>query len=99
MSYEFADRLIELRRARALSQEDLAGKIGVSRQAVSKWERAESAPDIGNLVALSQLYKVSLDELVRGAEVFSGDSQETFAGEVVATTCERNGCGNAGSVC
>lgn len=88
MSYEFADRLIELRRARALSQEDLAGKIGVSRQAVSKWERAESAPDIGNLVALSQLYKVSLDELVRGAEVFSGDSQETFAGEVVATTQE-----------
>lgn len=66
MSYEFADRLIELRRTKGMSQEELAGTLGISRQAVSKWERAESAPDIGNLVALASLYDVSLDELVRG---------------------------------
>lgn len=66
MSYEFADHLIELRRTKGMSQEELAGTLGISRQAVSKWERAESAPDIGNLVALASLYDVSLDELVRG---------------------------------
>lgn len=66
MGYEFADRLIELRRAKGLSQEELAREMGLSRQAISKWERAESAPDIGNLVALSNLYGVSLDEIVRG---------------------------------
>lgn len=66
MSYEFADRLVELRRQKGLSQEELAGELGLSRQAVSKWERAESAPDIGNLMALANLYGVTLDELVRG---------------------------------
>ena len=66
MSYEFADRLIELRREKGLSQEELARKLGLSRQAVSKWERAESAPDVGNLVALSSIYEVTLDDLVRG---------------------------------
>lgn len=68
MSYEFADRLVELRRAKGMSQEELASALGLSRQAVSKWERAESAPDIGNLVAISELYGVSLDEIVRGQE-------------------------------
>ena len=66
MSYDFADRLIEMRRTKSMSQEELASALGISRQAVSKWERAESAPDIGNLMALAELYGVSLDELVRG---------------------------------
>lgn len=68
MSYEFADRLIEMRRSRGLSQEELANNLGLSRQAISKWERAESAPDIGNLVALANIYDVTLDELVRGID-------------------------------
>ena len=66
MSYDFADRLIEMRRTKSMSQEELASALGISRQAVSKWERAESAPDIGNLMALAELYGVSLDDLVRG---------------------------------
>ena len=64
MNIEIADRLVELRRARGLSQEELAGKLGVSRQGVSKWERAESSPDTDNLIALARLYGVSLDELL-----------------------------------
>lgn len=68
MSYEFADRLVELRKKSGMSQEDLAQRIGLSRQAVSKWERAESSPDIGNLVALSEVYGVTMDELVRGVD-------------------------------
>lgn len=64
MTIENAERLAELRRAHNLSQEELAEKLGVSRQAVSKWERAESSPDTDNLIALAKLYGVSLDELL-----------------------------------
>lgn len=59
-----ADKLVELRKKNGLSQEKLAEKLGVSRQAVSRWERAESSPDINNYVQLSQLYNISLDELL-----------------------------------
>ena len=65
MNVEIAQRLAELRRERGFSQEGLAEQLGLSRQAVSKWERAEAAPDMGNLIALADLYEVTLDELLR----------------------------------
>jgi len=64
MTIENANRLAEMRRAHGYSQEELAEKLNVSRQAVSKWERAESSPDTDNLIALAQLYGVSLDVLL-----------------------------------
>ena len=64
MNIEIANRLFELRKQKNLSQEELAEKIGVSRQAVSKWERAESSPDTDNLIQLARLYSVSLDKLL-----------------------------------
>lgn len=64
MTTECANRLAELRRAHNLSQEELAERLGVSRQAVSKWERAESSPDTDNLIALARLYGTSLDVLL-----------------------------------
>lgn len=64
MNLEIANRLVELRRSHGLSQEDLAARLGVSRQAVSKWERAESSPDTDNLIGLARLYGVSLDGLL-----------------------------------
>lgn len=64
MDLETANRLAALRRERGLSQEELAAQLGVSRQAVSKWERAESSPDTGNLIALAKLFHISLDELL-----------------------------------
>jgi len=64
MNIEIANRLLELRKEKNFSQEELAEKIGVSRQAVSKWERAESSPDTDNLIELARLYEVSLDELL-----------------------------------
>ncbi len=57
-------KLQRLRKERGLSQEELAGKLNVSRQAVSKWERGEASPDTDNLVQLAKLYKISLDQLV-----------------------------------
>ncbi len=68
MNIEIANRLLELRKKNNLSQEELAGKIGISRQAVSKWERAEASPDTDNLIALAKLYDISLDALLLGAE-------------------------------
>lgn len=66
MNIETADRLLQYRKQHNLSQEELAEKIGVSRQAVSKWERGEASPDTENLILLAELYGVSLDELLRG---------------------------------
>lgn len=64
MNIKLADRLVELRKENKLSQEALAEKLGLSRQSISKWERAEASPDTDNLIALADLYKMSLDELL-----------------------------------
>ncbi len=67
MNIEIANRLVHLRKSNHLSQEALAEKLGISRQAVSKWERAEASPDTDNLILLAKLYHVSLDELLKTA--------------------------------
>jgi transcriptional regulator with XRE-family HTH domain len=64
MNLEIANKLVELRKKNGYSQEELAEKLGLSRQAVSKWERAESSPDTDNLIVLARLYNVSLDDLL-----------------------------------
>jgi transcriptional regulator with XRE-family HTH domain len=66
MNIETANRLLQYRKENRLSQEELAEKIGVSRQAVSKWERAEASPDTDNLIRLAEVYGVSLDEMLTG---------------------------------
>lgn len=68
MNIETAKRLLEYRKANGFSQEELAEKIGVSRQAISKWERSESSPDTDNLIALAKLYGVTIDELINGTQ-------------------------------
>ena len=78
MTIEIADRLIKLRKKYGYSQEELADKLGLSRQAVSKWERAEASPDTDNLICLAKLYGVSLDELLS-----TDDSVETIVEEQV----------------
>ncbi len=63
-------QLKKFRELKSLSQEDIAQKIGVTRQAVYKWENDKSYPDIDNLILLSELYNVTLDELIKGNESF-----------------------------
>lgn len=82
MNIEIANRLLQYRKSSGLSQEELAEKIGVSRQAVSKWERAEASPDTDNLIILAQIYGVTLDELLQGeseakAKVEASEKSET----------------------
>lgn len=64
MNIEVANRLQKLRKEKGYSQEQLAEALGISRQAVSKWERAEASPDTDNLILLARLYGISLDELL-----------------------------------
>ena len=64
MNIKFGDKLVRLRKQRGMSQEELAAKLGVSRQAVSKWERGEASPDTYNLIQLARAYGMTLDELV-----------------------------------
>ncbi len=60
----FSDNLVALRKLNKLTQEELAEKVGVSRQSLSKWETGESSPDIEKSAALAEALNVSLDELV-----------------------------------
>ena len=64
MDVKVASRLVMLRAKYGFSQEELAEKIGVSRQAVSKWERAESSPDTDNLIALAKIYDLTIDDML-----------------------------------
>lgn len=102
MDLAMAHRLVDRRKAAGLSQEALAAQLGVSRQAVSKWERSESSPDTDNLIALAALYGVSLDELLYGEAASDADDLEDgsadtetadVADEVEAST-EHADCGD-----
>lgn len=75
---DFAEKLQALRKNSGLTQEELAERIGVSRQAVAKWEAGQAYPEIEKLIALSDFFKINLDRLLR---------QETDAcvKEIIAT--------------
>ena len=102
MDLAMAQRLVDRRKAAGLSQEALAAQLGVSRQAVSKWERSESSPDTDNLIALAALYGVSLDELLYGeaardTEDSAGNGPDTNnSGEAEETEAatEHTDCGD-----
>lgn len=71
---EFHNKLYQLRKQKGLSQEELANRLNVSRQTVSKWEVGDSTPDMEKLVAISDLFEISLEKLVKGEEtVYGGD--------------------------
>lgn len=87
MDVSMAERLMSRRKAAGLSQEALADRLGVSRQAVSKWERSEASPDTDNLIALASLYGVTLDELLYGD---ANERDATVPGPAVPDTPEPN---------
>ena len=83
MNIEIANRLAELRKQHGYSQEELAEKLGVSRQAISKWECGESSPDTDNLIALAKVYGMSLDELLGNPVSGKAEEEEVIEPEVV----------------
>ncbi len=69
-----ADRIQQLRKAKGISQEELADKIGVSRQAVSKWESEQTTPDVEKVLLLSDYFEVTTDYLLKGIEPVPGEA-------------------------
>lgn len=65
------ERIKSCREQENITQEDLSQKLNVSRQSVSKWEKGTSLPDIDRLVSLSELFNISLDELITGKEPYT----------------------------
>lgn len=63
---EVGYRIFELRKGRSWSQGDLAGRLGLPRWRVARWETGQQAPHMDELVAVGQLFRISLDELVTG---------------------------------
>ena len=63
-----AERIQRLRKARGMSQEELADHMGVSRQAVSRWESGQSTPDLDKVVLLSDFFETTTDYLLKGTE-------------------------------
>ncbi len=59
----FKDNLVQMRRMKNLTQEDIAEKVGVTRQAVAKWEAGETIPDLDKCKILAEIFEVSLDDL------------------------------------
>ena len=75
-----SDRLQALRKSQNLSQEQLAEKLDVSRQAISKWESGQANPDINNILKLSDIYEVSTDYILTGKEL---DNQIVYKDHIV----------------
>ena len=63
-----AEKIMEERKKNGWSQEELADKLGVSRQSVSKWESAQSIPDLQRILEMSRLFNVSTDYLLKDEE-------------------------------
>ena len=76
-----ADKIIELRKKNGWSQEELAEKLGVSRQSISKWEGAQAIPDLDRIITMSQIFGVSTDVLLK-------DEMEISAAPMGADTDE-----------
>lgn len=72
-----ADKIIELRKRAGMSQEELAEKLGVSRQSISKWEGAQSTPDLNRILQLSEIFGVSTDSLLKDTEELSAGADSS----------------------
>lgn len=84
-------RIQQLRRAAGLSQEQLAEQLDVSRQSVSKWELNDAAPEISKIIAISELFGVSTDELLKGAESIpaAGEQRQSIAATARLNAAEK----------
>lgn len=74
---KIGDQLKKARLDKNMTQEEVAEKIFVSRQSISNWENNKTYPDIGNVIALSDLYGISLDELLKGSDNFMKHLEES----------------------
>lgn len=94
----FSEKLKEIRKNEGLSQEQLAEKIGVSRQAITKWETGKGLPDVENIVILAEIFKITLDELLRDSAVRQEQGMAVYTSETIYDIdCEKHFDVNIGS--
>lgn len=89
---KFQDKMQQIRKDKGLSQEELAERIGVSRQAVAKWEAGLTYPDVDNLIAISGLFQISIDSLLKSEEdscsTFHPKEKKALTDEMIAFLCK-----------
>lgn len=78
---EFHEKLMELRKEKGWSQEELGNRLNVTRQTISKWELAQTTPEMDKLLELSRLFEISLDELLNNPLFADRAQDSTAAGE------------------
>lgn len=98
----FSEKLKEIRKNEGLSQEQLAEKIGVSRQAITKWETGKGLPDVENMVIIAEIFKTTLDELLRDSAIKQELEKPVFISETIYDIdCEKHfdiNIGNASAI-
>lgn len=99
---DFSEKLKEIRKNEGLSQEQLAEKIGVSRQAITKWETGKGLPDIENMVIIAEIFKTTLDELLKDSAAKQEKKTPVFVSETIYDIdCEKHfdvDVGNAAAI-
>ena len=94
----FSQKLKEIRKNEGLSQEQLAEKIGVSRQAITKWETEKGLPDVENMIIIAEIFKITLDELLRDSAVKQEQEMPVYTSETIYDIdCEKHFDVNIGS--
>lgn len=87
----FSEKLKEIRKNEGLSQEQLAEKIGVSRQAITKWETGKGLPDVENMIIIAEIFKTTLDELLRDSAIKQESKKPVFISETIYDIdCEKH---------
>lgn len=98
----FSEKLKEIRKNEGLSQEQLAEKIGVSRQAITKWETGKGLPDVENMVIIAEIFKTTLDELLRDSAAEQEAEKPVYISETIYDIdCEKHfdiNIGNASTI-
>lgn len=78
-----ADRIQSLRKSKGISQEQLADVVGVSRQAVSKWESEQTIPDLDKIILMSEYFEVTTDYILKGIEPAALENDHKTIGDVL----------------
>ena len=98
----FSEKLKKIRKDEGLSQDQLAEKIGVSRQAITKWETGKGLPDVENMVIIAEIFKTTLDELLRDSVAGQEQKEPVFVSETIYDIdCEKHfdiNIGNASAI-
>ena len=94
----FSERLKEIRKKEGISQEQLAERIGVTRQAITKWETGKGLPDVENMVIIAEIFKTTIDELLMDSVTKKTSETFVYTSETIYDIdCEKHFDVNIGS--